>query len=119
MRSIASGQGSPSRNVKTTSRSTSSLSLTWDAPEKSGDNDRIISYTVCVSHSANEHCFKKYVTSDRELIVRNLNASTKYYVRVLASTKAGSSVYSKAKGFFTNGSKYRTNFTCTLCNLPK
>jgi hypothetical protein len=79
------------------------LSLTWDAPEKSG---YIINYAVCVSRSVDGQCFKKYVTSDRELIVRNLNESTKYYIRVLASTATESSAYNESKGFFTNGSKY-------------
>ncbi len=32
---------------------------------------------------------------------------TKYYVRTLASTKAGDGSYSKSMGFFTNGRKYK------------
>ena len=39
-------------------------------------------------------------------MIRNLNASTKYYVRVLASTKVGRGNYSDSKGKFTNGSKF-------------
>jgi hypothetical protein len=39
-------------------------------------------------------------------LVRNLNTSTKYYVRVLASTTVGVGNYSESRGFFTNGSKY-------------
>ena len=96
----------PALNIKTSSRSTSSLSFTWDPPEKDKQNGVIISYTACVSHSENGPCLEIFITSKREWLVRNLNASTKYYVRVLASNKAGSSVYSGSKGFFTNGSKY-------------
>jgi hypothetical protein len=93
-------------NIKTSSRSTSSLSFTWDPPEKDEQNGVIISYTACVSQSRYGHCLEIFTTSKREWLVRNLNASTKYYVRVLASNKAGSSAYSKSKGFFTNGRKY-------------
>ncbi|CAB4035207.1 receptor-type tyrosine- phosphatase S-like isoform X1, partial [Paramuricea clavata] len=51
----------------------------------------------------NGSCFRTYITNEREWVVRNLNVSTKYYVRVLASNKAGSSAYSGSEGFFTNG----------------
>ena len=37
------------------------------------------------------------------LLIRNLNASTKYYVRVLASTKVIPKVYSENKAQMTNG----------------
>ena len=40
------------------------------------------------------------------LVAENLNASTKYHVRVLATTKTGDGNYSESKGFFTNGRKY-------------
>jgi hypothetical protein len=91
-------------NIKTSTRSTSSLSFTWYPPGKDKQNG--VSYTACVSQSENGSCFRTYITNEREWIVRNLNASTKYYVRVLVSNKAGSSAYSGSKGFFTNGSKY-------------
>ena len=82
--------------------------MTWDAPRKLDENDHIISYTVCVSYSVDGHCFIKHVTNDqeREMVVRNLKASTKYYVRILANTAKRSSLYSESKGFLTNGSKY-------------
>ncbi|CAB3990869.1 receptor-type tyrosine- phosphatase S-like isoform X2 [Paramuricea clavata] len=93
----------PPVNIKSTSRSASSLSFTWDSPEKDKQNGVIISYTACVSHSENGPCLEIFTTSKREWIVRNLNASTKYYVRVLATNKAGSSAYSGSKAFFMNG----------------
>ena len=85
------------------------MSFTWDPPEKDKKNGVIITYTACVSHSENGPCLEIFTTSKSEWLVRNLNASTKYYVRVLASNKAGSSSYSGSKGFFTNGSKYNMN----------
>jgi hypothetical protein len=96
-------------NIKPSSRSASSLSFTWDPPEKNKQYGVIISYTACVSQSQDGPCFEIFTTSKREWIVRNLNASSKYYIRVLARNKAGSSVYSESKGFFTNGSKFNTN----------
>ena len=101
----------PPLNVRTASRSTSSLTFAWDPPLKFQQNDVITSYTACVSYSENGPCFKTYtthITTEREWLVRNLNSSTKYYVRVLASIKSGSGFYSQSKGFFTNSSKYKT-----------
>ncbi len=96
----------PPLNIKTTSRSVASLLLTWDPPEKTKQNGVIISYTACVSRSENGPCFQTFISSKGEWLVRNLNASTKYYIRVLASTKAGHGNYSESKEFFTNGRKY-------------
>ena len=45
------------------------------------------------------------------IVIGNLDASTKYYIRVLASTKVGSGVYSESKGKFTNGGKW---YLCML-----
>ena len=41
-----------------------------------------------------------------EKVIEDLNATTKYYVRVLASTKVGRGNYSEIKGKFTNGGKF-------------
>jgi hypothetical protein len=41
------------------------------------------------------------------LVIASLNVSTKYYVRVLASTKVGPGNFStESKGKFTNESKF-------------
>ncbi|CAB3986009.1 tyrosine- phosphatase Lar isoform X3, partial [Paramuricea clavata] len=93
----------PPLNIRTTSRSASSLSPTWDLPEKTKQNGVIISYTACVSHLENDACFQTFTTSERTWLIGNLNSSTKYYVRILASTKAGHGNYSECEGFFTNG----------------
>ena len=99
----------PPLNIRTTSRSVSSLFFTWDPPDTTKQNGVIISYTACVSHSENEPCFQTFTTSERNWLVGNLNSSTKYYVRVLASTKVGGGNYSESEGFFTNGSKHNTS----------
>ena len=39
------------------------------------------------------------------IAIGNLSASTKYYIRVLASTKVGPGNYSENTGRFTNESK--------------
>ncbi|CAB4007597.1 Receptor-type tyrosine- phosphatase delta [Paramuricea clavata] len=106
----------PPLDIKTTSRSTS-LSLIWDPPQETKQNGVIISYTACVSHSENGPCFQKFVTSEREWLVGNLNASTKYYVRVLASTKVGHGQYSTSKGYFTNGRAVEKPIAATLSTL--
>ena len=99
----------PPLNIRTTSRSASSLSFAWDPPDTNKQNGVIISYTACVSHSENGPCFQIFITNERKWLVGDLNPSTKYYVRVLASTKVGHGNYSESKGFFTNGSKYNTS----------
>ena len=96
-------------NIRTTSRSASSLSFAWDPPDKTEQNGVIISYKACVSHLENEPCFQTFTTRERKWLVGNLNSSTKYFVRVLASTKVGHGNYSESKGFFTNGRKYNTS----------
>ena len=92
--------------------SLSSLSVTWEPPENDKRNGIIVNYTVCISHEENKLCFKEQTTKEKMLVIGSLIDSTKYYVRVLASTKVGSGPYSKSKGKFTNGSKF-----CS-CKIP-
>jgi hypothetical protein len=92
-------------SIETISRSATSLSITWQPPEKTRRNGAIASYTGCISHSESGPCFQTFITSERKWFSGNLNASTRYYVRVLASTKVGSGNYSKSQEFLTNGSK--------------
>ena len=95
----------PPLNVKVTAESSSSLSVTWDLPpEKDKRNGKIVSYTVCVSHEENKTCFEEHTTDKKTLTINKLNVSTKYYVRVLATTKVGRGIYSKSVERFTNGS---------------
>ena len=49
--------------------------------------------------------------------MRNLNISTKYYVRISTTTAAGRGNYSDAKGFFTNGRAVEKAFTGTSSTL--
>jgi hypothetical protein len=96
----------PPLNVQVTAESSSSLSVKWEEPEKDKRNGIIVNYTVCISlGESKSFCFQKYTTKSKILVIGNLNASTKYYVRVLASTKVGSGNYSESTEKFTNGSK--------------
>ena len=90
-----------------TAESPSSLSVTWEPPEEDKRNGEIVNYTVCISHEKDNPCFEEYTTKNMitVIVIRNLNASTKYYVRVLASTKVGRGIYSKSIGKFTNEGK--------------
>jgi hypothetical protein len=97
--------------------SSSSLSVTWEPPEKDKRNGIIVNYTACISlfsHEESEPCFKEQNTEKEILVIENLNASTKYYVRVLASTKVGPGPYSESRGKFTNGSKFCSLFSEAL-----
>ncbi|XP_028405442.1 uncharacterized protein LOC114528043 [Dendronephthya gigantea] len=93
----------PPLNIRTTSRSTSSLTFVWDPPKQRKENGVILSYTACASESEDGPCFQTFVRATRKWDVRNLNASTKYYIRVLASNEGGDGNYSESKGFLTNG----------------
>ena len=102
--SISAPEGPP-LNFKVTAESSSSLSVTWEPPEKDKRNGKIVSYTVCVSHEENKPCFIERTTDKKTLLISSLNPSTKYYVRVLASTKVGRGNYSKSEHKSTNASK--------------
>ena len=93
-------------NVKITAESLLSLSVTWEPPEENKRNGEIVNYTVCISHEETKSCFEEYTTKEKMMIIKNLNASTKYYVRVLASTKVGPGVFSEWTSEFTNKGKY-------------
>jgi hypothetical protein len=109
----------PPLNVTVTAETSSSLSVTWEPPEKDKRNGIIVSYTVCISHEESKPCFRQYTTKKKMIVIDNLIDSTKYYVRVLASTKVGRGPYSESTGKFTNGSKCRLAFTrnATFINM--
>ena len=92
-----------------------SLNVMWEPPEEDQRNGEIVSYTVCISHEENKPCFKKYIATEKMLLIRNLNASTKYYVRVLASTKVGPGVYSESKREMTNRGKFSSLLQKSKC----
>ena len=96
----------PPLNIRTTSSSASSLSFAWDPPETSKQNGVIVNCTACVSRSENGPCFQTLITDESLWVVKNLKESTKYYIRVFASTKVGHGNYSESKGFFTSASKH-------------
>ena len=77
------------------------MSLAWDPPETTKQNGVINNYITCISHSDDGSCFQTFITYKREWFVTNLKESTKYYVRVLASTKVGNGMYSDFKEFIT------------------
>ena len=96
----------PPLNVKVTTQSSSSLFISWKAPEVERQNGVITNFTVCLSHHKDGVCFKEYVTNSYELLINNLSFSTKYFVRVLATTRAGSGNYSQSQEALTNGRKF-------------
>ena len=97
----------PPLNIRTVAKSATSLSLAWDPPETNKQNGVITSYTGCTSDSEKGSCFQTVTVNKKEWLVTSLKASTKYYVRILASTKAGNGNYSENREFFTNGKDER------------
>ncbi|XP_046858714.1 receptor-type tyrosine-protein phosphatase F-like [Xenia sp. Carnegie-2017] len=93
----------PPLNVQIVALSSSSLSVTWDPPDKKKTNGKIVNYTVCITHLENETCSMKYMIEEQRLDINNVKPGTKYYVRVLASTIVGSGCYSNITWVFTNG----------------
>ncbi|CAB4004153.1 Receptor-type tyrosine- phosphatase delta, partial [Paramuricea clavata] len=109
-------EGSP-LNVAVTAESSSSLSVTWEPPEKDKRNGIIVNYTVCISHEESKPCFEEQNTKDMMLVIASLIDSTKYYVRVLASTKVGRGPYSESRGKFTNGKQPEVSTNGTAYTL--
>ncbi|XP_046840184.1 tyrosine-protein phosphatase 10D-like [Xenia sp. Carnegie-2017] len=93
----------PPLNVQIVALSSSSLSVTWEPPDKNKTNGKIVSYTVCITHLENENCSMKYMNEEQRLDINNVKQGTKYYVRVLASTIVGAGCYSNGTWVFTNG----------------
>ena len=100
--------------MRITAKSSSSLSVRWQPPEEDKRNGEIVNYTVCISQEK-KPCFKEYTTTRMDKVIEDLNATTKYYIRVLASTKVGRGNYSEIKGKFTNGGK----FSCFIWKNPQ
>ncbi|CAB4019823.1 Down syndrome cell adhesion molecule homolog isoform X2 [Paramuricea clavata] len=92
------GPEGPPLNVTVIAESSSLLSVTWEPPKRDKRNGIIVSYTVCISHEESKPCFREYTTKNKMIVIDNLFASTKYYVRVLASTKVGRGPTVKVKG---------------------
>ena len=100
----------PPLKITVVGKSSSSLLVRWNEPEISKRNSTIFNYTVCISRQESEACFKEYTTSEQMLVIGNLNVSTKYYVRVLASTEIGRGLYSFSTRKFTYAGK-------SICNV--
>jgi hypothetical protein len=100
--------------MQVTAKNSSSISVTWKEPEEDKRNGIIVNYTLCISREESKPCFEEITTKEKMLVIGSLNASTKYYVRVLASTKVGRGNYSDSKGKFTNGSKCFIH-ACIMC----
>ena len=94
----------PPREVSVIAQSSSSLYASWKEPAKDKQNV-ITNYTVCISQSKDGPCLQRHTTIDKTLIIDKLKSSTKYFVKVLASTKVGSGNFSESKARFTNASK--------------
>lgn len=98
--SVPSG---PPLNIRTSSRSTASLTFTWDPPAEKKRHGVIIKYGTCLSYTKNGACFENVNQMRRSWPVSALSPMTKYFLNVSAETNAGKGVSSESLGFYTNG----------------
>ncbi|XP_046858706.1 uncharacterized protein LOC124452164 [Xenia sp. Carnegie-2017] len=80
-----------------------SFVITWEPPDINKRNGEIVDYTVCITALENLKCLSNYTTKEQSLKIDSLKPMTKYYIRVLASTKVGPGSYSESKMAITDG----------------
>ena len=86
------------------SRGKTSLQVSWKAPEESLQNVELTGYQICFyAKDTAPECLVLTSTKVLSLTLNNLLPSTKYFVTVSASTKAGSGERSLAVSKITNG----------------
>lgn len=90
-------------NTSTKYRSPSSLTFTWEPPKNKGQHSVKFNYTTCLSKTENGVCFLTFKSMNREWTVQDLNASTKYFIKILANGTMGQDFHGESAGFYTNG----------------
>ncbi|CAB4042861.1 tenascin-like isoform X4, partial [Paramuricea clavata] len=118
------GLSGPPLNVAFNSRGKTSLRVSWKAP-KSLQNVELTGYQVCFyTREDTAPVFLVFNTSAKVLsrTLDNLKPSTKYFVTVSASTKAGYGEKSLAVSKITNGEPVNpstTSYYTLILNIPK
>ena len=86
------------------SRDKSSLEVSWKVPNENLQNSQLTGYQVCFYTKDNTpECLVLQSTKVLSLTLNNLQPSTKYFVTVLAITKAGYGEQSSEVSKITNG----------------
>jgi hypothetical protein len=87
---FSTGHSGPPLNVTVESRDKNSLEVSWKVPDKRLQNSELTGYQVCLyTMATTPECFVFKSTKVLSLTLNNLQPSTKYFVVVLAITKAG------------------------------
>ena len=98
------GPSGPPLDVSLTSRGKYTLEVSWDAPDESSRTAELTGYQVCFYISGTPpECIVLKNTKVLALTLKNLRPSTKYFVTVSASTKAGYGLKSAVVSKITNG----------------
>ena len=98
------GLSGPPLNVAFNSRGKTSLQVSWKAPEENLQNVELTGYQVCFyTRDTTAECLVLTSTKVLSLTLNNLRPSTKYFVTVSASTKAGYGEKSLEVGKITSG----------------
>ena len=110
---LFSGVRGPPLNVTLKTRDKNSLDVSWNVPEKDSQNSELTGYQVCFyTKDKRPECLALNSTKIFSLTLDNLLPSTKYFVTVSASTKAGYGERSLEVSQITNGGNLLDN--CTL-----
>ncbi|XP_046856964.1 uncharacterized protein LOC124450352 isoform X2 [Xenia sp. Carnegie-2017] len=104
-------------NISTKFRSSSTLTFTWEPPKTKGQHGVNFNYTTCLSRTESGVCFLKFKTMNREWGAHQLNASTKYFIQILANGAMGEDFRSESLGFYTNGKPLTNSVEATKRTL--
>ena len=103
------GHSGPPLNVTLESPNKNSLEVSWKIPDKKLQNSELTGYQVCLySKGISPECFVIKSTKVLSLTLNNLQPSTKYFVTVLAITKAGYGEKSLEVSKITNGGIFKS-----------
>ncbi|CAB4005118.1 Down syndrome cell adhesion molecule homolog isoform X1, partial [Paramuricea clavata] len=120
---VKPGLSGPPLNVAFNSRGKTSLQVSWRAPEERLQNVELTGYQVCFyTRDTAPECLVLTSTKVLSLTLNNLKPSTKYFVTVSASTKAGYGEKSLEVTKITSGEPVNplttSDYTLSL-NIPK
>ncbi|XP_028399530.1 uncharacterized protein LOC114522942 [Dendronephthya gigantea] len=120
---LTPGPSGPPLDVSLKSRGKYTLEVSWEAPEESSTTGELTGYQVCFhTNETPLECIVLKNTKVLALTLKKLQPSTKYFVTVAASTKAGYGEKSSVVSKITNGEPLNplsTSYYTLTLNIPK
>ncbi|CAB4005657.1 Down syndrome cell adhesion molecule homolog isoform X2 [Paramuricea clavata] len=117
------GLSGPPLDVTIDSRGKNSLEVSWKAPDESLQDGELTGYQVCFySKDTASECLMFKSAKVLSLTLNNLLPSTKYFVTVSASTKAGYGEKSSEVSKITSGDPVNpltVSYYTLILNIPK